>query len=380
MKIYKVGGCVRDKLLGIKSSDNDYVVVGATHEDMLKLKFKPVGKDFPVYLHPITKEEYALARLEKKTNSGHKGFSFTTSKNVSLEDDLKRRDITINAIAEDELGNLIDPFGGINDLNKKLIRHVSAAFIEDPLRVFRVARFAGRFNFIIAQETLDLMKKVVNNNELTSISKDRIWLECYKAIATSNSLRFFKILYDIKALKYITPELNFLFSNSSLTEKLSKVLSFAIINQLTVSEKFCIIYYYMGISLPKEKKTDIKKIIVDTKLDKKTKDLILLLYNVYFQLSNFDNLNTLQIYNLIKKIDYMRKTDRYNSLFKIVNIFAICDNLNYIKNNIKLLQNIIKQASNINYARLAKKYPNQMSSQVKNSIIKIIDHTLENNS
>lgn len=380
MKIYKVGGCVRDKLLGIKSLDNDYVVVGATHEDMLKLKFKPVGKDFPVYLHPITKEEYALARLEKKTNPGHTGFSFIASKNVSLEDDLKRRDITINAIAEDEAGNLIDPFGGINDLNKKLIRHISNAFIEDPLRVFRVARFAARFNFIIAKETLDLMKKIVNNNELTSISKDRIWLECYKVIATTKSLRFFKILYDIKALKYITPELNFLFSNSNLTEQLSKALSFAIIDQLTISEKFSIIFYYMWISLPKEKTTDIKKIIMDTGLDKKTKDLILLLCTVYFQISKFNNLKTLQVFTLIKKIDYMRKTERYNSLFKIIKIFAICDNLNYIKNNIQLLQNIIKQVSNINYAKLAKKYPTQISSEVKNSIIKIIDHTLKNNS
>lgn len=136
----------------------------------------------------------------------------------------------------------------------------------------------------------------------------------------------------------------------------------------------------MWISLPKEKTTDIKKIIMDTGLDKKTKDLILLLCTVYFQISKFNNLKTLQVFTLIKKIDYMRKTERYNSLFKIIKIFAICDNLNYIKNNIQLLQNIIKQVSNINYAKLAKKYPTQISSEVKNSIIKIIDHTLKNNS
>ena len=158
MKTYLVGGAVRDKLLGIPVKDRDWVVVGATPEEMIKEGFKAVGEDFPVFLHPNTKEEYALARTERKSGKGYKGFVFFSSPDVTLEDDLKRRDLTINAIAEDEYGNLIDPCSGEADLKNGVLRHVSSAFVEDPLRVLRVARFAACFGFKISDETMQLLK------------------------------------------------------------------------------------------------------------------------------------------------------------------------------------------------------------------------------
>src|SRR3990167_4887320 len=186
MQIYKVGGAVRDKLLSITVTDNDYVVVGANKADMLALGFKEVGRDFPVFIHPKTHEEYALARRERKVSPGHHGFLFDTNTNVSLIDDLKRRDITINAMAIDNDGNLIDPFGGENDLKQKIIRHVSNSFSEDPLRVLRVARFSAKFDFIVATETLELMKKIVASGELHTLSHERVVREISLALMTKH--------------------------------------------------------------------------------------------------------------------------------------------------------------------------------------------------
>src|SRR5499427_2272336 len=165
MKIYQVGGAVRDELLGRAVKDRDYVVVGATPEEMERLGFKPVGKDFPVFLHPRTHAEHALARTERKSARGYKGFTVYAAPDVTLEDDLARRDLTINAIAKGEDGSLIDPFGGRQDLGKRVLRHVSAAFAEDPVRILRVARFAARFGFKVAPETMSLMRSMVASGE-----------------------------------------------------------------------------------------------------------------------------------------------------------------------------------------------------------------------
>ena len=173
MKIYVVGGAVRDSLLGLPVADQDYVVVGATPEQMEALAYKAVGKDFPVFLHPQTHEEYALARTERKTARGYKGFEIFASPEVTLEQDLARRDLTINAIARDEAGNLIDPHGGIADLKAGILRHVGPAFVEDPVRVLRVARFAARFGFVIAPETLALMREMARNGEVDHLVAER---------------------------------------------------------------------------------------------------------------------------------------------------------------------------------------------------------------
>lgn len=214
MKFYLVGGAVRDKLLGIDQSDRDWVVVGARVEDMLAQGFTQVGNDFPVFLHPKTKEEYALARTERKTAPGYTGFAFTADPSVTLEQDLQRRDLSINAIAQDENGELIDPYGGIDDIKQRRLRHVSAAFTEDPLRVLRVARFAARFaskGFKIANETMRLMQHLSASGELSHLVAERIWQETDKALRTTAPAVYFQTLRDCGALAVIMPELDKLF-------------------------------------------------------------------------------------------------------------------------------------------------------------------------
>lgn len=214
MKIYKVGGAVRDRLLGLPGNDADWVVVGATVDEMLALGYKQVGRDFPVFLHPQTKQEYALARTERKSGKGYTGFIVHASPDVTLEEDLRRRDLTINALAEDEHGELIDPYDGRADLEARLLRHVSPAFAEDPLRVLRVARFAARFahlGFTVAPETLELMRGMTLAGELEHLVPERVWQEIHTALGTRTPQVFFKVLRECGALKVILPEVDRLF-------------------------------------------------------------------------------------------------------------------------------------------------------------------------
>ncbi len=213
IKTYLVGGAVRDKLLNLKVVERDYVVVGATPEQMLAWGFEQVGADFPVFLHPVSHEEYALARTERKQGRGYKGFVFSTE-NVTLEEDLMRRDLTINAIAEDDEGKLIDPYRGQADLQNRLLRHVSEAFVEDPVRVLRVARFAARFEhlgFRVAEETLALMRQMVEAGEVSHLVPERVSAELFKALDTSAPQRFFEVLRACGALKVVFPEIDALF-------------------------------------------------------------------------------------------------------------------------------------------------------------------------
>ncbi len=214
MESYLVGGAVRDQLLGLPVKDRDHVVVGATPEQMLKLGYSQVGKDFPVFLHPHSQEEYALARTERKQGSGYTGFTCYFADDVSLEEDLLRRDLSINAIAQSEQGALIDPYGGQADLQARILRHVSAAFVEDPLRVLRVARFAARFHplgFRVADDTLELMQQIAASGELASLTPERIWLELEKALNCSSPQVFFEVLKSTDALDKLFPELDQLF-------------------------------------------------------------------------------------------------------------------------------------------------------------------------
>lgn len=211
MQVFLVGGAVRDNLLNIAVKDRDWLVVGSTPEEMLSQGYQQVGKDFPVFLHPKTKEEYALARTEQKQGNGYTGFICDFSQAISLEDDLARRDLTINAIALDQEDQLHDPYNGVKDLNDKILRHVSPAFAEDPLRVLRVARFAAKLNYLgfkIADDTLDLMRLISVGEELDCLTPERVWIETEKALNTPNPEVYFKILHDIGALKIIMPELD----------------------------------------------------------------------------------------------------------------------------------------------------------------------------
>ena len=210
MKIYLVGGAIRDQLLGLAVKERDWVVVGASVADMLKLGYKQVGKEFPVFLHLKTSEEYALARMEQKTKPGYKGFEFDTSPEVSLVDDLKRRDLTINAMAQTLEGELIDPYHGKIDLEKKILRHVSAAFVEDPVRILRLARFAARYfylGFQVAPETVQLMREMVHSSEVDALVPERVFKELDRALSEKNPEIFFEVLKSCGAFSVLFPEL-----------------------------------------------------------------------------------------------------------------------------------------------------------------------------
>lgn len=211
MQLYRVGGCVRDRLLGRPIKDKDWLVVGSSIDEMLAQGFRPVGKDFPVFLHPETQEEYALARTERKTAPGYHGFEFHASPEVTLEEDLARRDLTINAMAEDTDGNLFDPFNGQADLHNKILRHVSPAFIEDPVRVLRLARFAARFDFQVADETNQLITQMITDGELEHLVAERVWQELEKALLTKQPSLFFYCLRKLGALNVLFPEVDRLF-------------------------------------------------------------------------------------------------------------------------------------------------------------------------
>ena len=211
LEAYVVGGWVRDRLLGLDPKDRDWVVIGATPQEMLRRGFRQVGKDFPVFLHPVTKEEYALARTERKTGPGYRGFEVDASPRVTLEQDLARRDLTINAMAMTADGKLVDPFHGAEDLRDRILRHVSPAFVEDPLRVLRLARFAAQLDFEVATETLELARQLAHSGELDHLVPERVWQELQRAMAAPRPRRFVEVLRQVEALKVVCPEIDALF-------------------------------------------------------------------------------------------------------------------------------------------------------------------------
>jgi tRNA nucleotidyltransferase (CCA-adding enzyme) len=214
VKIYRVGGCVRDRLLGLPVNDIDWVVTGATADQMLKLGYKSIGKDFPVFLHPDSKQEYALARSERKTGPGYRGFEISADPATTIEQDLLRRDLTINAMAEDEDGNIVDPYGGQRDIEARCLRHVSAAFVEDPVRVLRVARFAARFHklgFTVADDTRELIREIGQAGELEALVAERVWSELSRALDEADPAVFFTTLRDCEVLERLFPEIEALF-------------------------------------------------------------------------------------------------------------------------------------------------------------------------
>ncbi len=224
MKIYRVGGSVRDELLGLPVVDRDYVVVGSTPEEMVRLGYKPVGRDFPVFLHPESHEEYALARTERKTSRGYKGFHVHAAPEVTLEEDLQRRDLSINAMARDERGNLVDPFGGAADLERRLLRHVSPAFVEDPVRILRVARFAARFGFAVAPETMALMRTMVDSGEAGALVPERVWQEFSRGLMEGEPALMFAVLAESRLLENFLPELALQFRDGYGANDAARVL------------------------------------------------------------------------------------------------------------------------------------------------------------
>lgn len=303
MKIYQVGGSVRDELLGLIPKDFDYVVVGATQQDMLSLGFKQVGADFPVFLHPETNEEYALARTEKKSGVGYFGFTCET-KNVTLEEDLMRRDITINAIAKDEQGNIIDPYNGQQDLKNKILRHVSDSFIEDPLRVLRVARFKARYGFNITPETKKLMQNIVSNKELEYLSQERILLELQKGLAESNPSLMLEVIYDIGAWQHI-------FSSIPYS---SDILQIVDNSKLNIEQKHGLIMAHIN------NKDEIIKLSDRLKIDKHTKQLASTFILLDEYLNNNHLNNSKNILDLLKLTDAIRQPNRFKEILTMYEV------------------------------------------------------------
>ncbi len=238
MKVYLVGGSVRDELLGLPVQDHDYVVVGADPAEMVRQGFKPVGADFPVFLHPETHEEYALARTERKTGPGYKGFSFHAAPDVTLEQDLRRRDLTINAMARAEDGTLVDPHGGAADLRAGILRHVSEAFAEDPVRILRVARFAARFGFAIAPETLALMRRMVQAGEADALVPERVWQELGRGLMEKSPSRMVMALRECGALARVLPELDEWYGQSVAPERLATRIDYAAAKAYTLPVRY----------------------------------------------------------------------------------------------------------------------------------------------
>ncbi|MDF1655654.1 MAG: multifunctional CCA tRNA nucleotidyl transferase/2'3'-cyclic phosphodiesterase/2'nucleotidase/phosphatase [Coxiellaceae bacterium] len=307
MNIYLVGGAVRDSLLGRPVNERDWVVVGTSVDDMLARGFKPVGKDFPVFLHPDSKEEYALARTEKKVALGYKGFEFYANPDVTLEQDLMRRDLTINAIAQDKDGNLIDPYHGQQDIAQRVLRHVSTAFSEDPVRILRLARFHARFpDFSIADETIILMKSMVNNGEVDALVPERVWAECFKALQEIEPLRFFQLLDKINALEKVMPSLQ-------LTTQNSQALIKACILSDNPAVRFASFCHTLDID-------HIKQLIKQIKPPKPFSELMQLCVQ---QLTTYqqDTLNAEQTLQLLKSCDAIRRPERF---FEFIDVARAC--------------------------------------------------------
>ena len=241
MKTYRVGGSVRDELLGLPVQDHDYVVVGADPAEMVRQGFKPVGADFPVFLHPETHAEYALARTERKTGPGYKGFAFHAAPDVTLEDDLRRRDLTINAMARADDGTLVDPYGGERDLRAGILRHVGDAFAEDPVRILRVARFAARFGFAVAPQTMALMRRMVEAGEADALVPERVWQEVSRGLMELEPSRMLAVLRECNALARIFPEIDATFDLPQVPERLAARLDHAAGQRYAIDVRYALL-------------------------------------------------------------------------------------------------------------------------------------------
>ena len=321
MQIYLVGGAIRDRLLGFPPPyENDWVVVNGTPEDLDSRGYKKVGKSFPVYINPHTGDEYALARKESKTGVGYHGFDFDANPNITLEEDLARRDLTINAIAEDENGLLIDPYKGQEDLDNRKLRHVSLAFKEDPLRVLRIARFKAKLHnlgFTIAEETYSLITEIVESGELLALVPERIWLETEKTLKHSRFDQYFKTLIKINALDQIYPDL------AGLQKDFFSNIIFQQASQEMVSTKyrFAVIFY----ALLKEKNSDIKEIIESMQKSMNFPNsykIIPLLLNNSFSLIDKDisKFTPEHILTIIEKLNALKKPENLQAIFQLIDM------------------------------------------------------------
>lgn len=341
MQIYLVGGAVRDKLLNYPVVERDWLVVGATASDLLKQGYQQVGKDFPVFLHPETKEEYALARTERKKGQGYYGFEVHADPSVTLEEDLIRRDLTINAIAMDSEGKIIDPYNGKADLKAKILRHVSPAFIEDPLRVLRVARFAARYahlGFSIAPETLRLMSDIANSGELKTLSAERVWQETVRALGEKSPRTYFETLKETQALEYWFAEVDELWGIPNPPQwhpeidsgiHTMMVLEQAAILSESPTTRFAALCHDLGKGItPKDELPShighekkglplVKKLCQRLKTPNDFMQLAKIACEYHLHLHKLDELRPKTIVKLFEKTDAFRKTERFKQFLEV---------------------------------------------------------------
>jgi len=306
MQVYLVGGAVRDELLGRAVTERDWVVVGATPEEMLRSGYRAVGREFPVFLHPETKEEYALARLERKTAPGYRGFAIEFSPEVSLEQDLQRRDLTINAMARAADGSLIDPYGGRGDLDRRQLRHVSPAFVEDPVRVLRVARFAARFaqlGFELAPATRALMKTMVANGEIAALVPERVWREMDRALAEATPQAFFDTLEDCGALRVLLPELEWGAQGRRALGAATRLSGEAEVRFASL---------LAGCTLP-----DIQRLCERLRVPNSYRDLVLLCARLAQPLCAALRLDATELLDLLDSADALRRPQRFEKLLLV---------------------------------------------------------------
>ena len=377
MEFYLVGGAVRDKILKINSKDKDFVVLNGSIEEMVKLGYKQVGKSFPVFIDPNTGFEYALARKEKKISKGHKSFEFIFSKDTTLIEDLRRRDLTINAIAQDKNGRHIDPFNGILDIQNKVLRHVSNAFIEDPLRLFRVARFSATLNFTVHPKTELLLKHIVNSKELLFLSKYRISSEFIKAVNSKNVTNFFNILTNCGALHQLVGihrKINTII-NDNKVGTMKMITNSNKYNFLTTDEKIICLMFFLKL------KTDNKsfynnahqKLIIFT--SKKDNEVLLLnlIENIQI-LTNFLKTKPEKIIRFFKKLNVSRNLVQLKSCLNIINVI-------FQKNNYKtdLIYNLAISVKNVKIDKMSLLSPTEIKNRIKNKIFQLIRQFLNEN-
>jgi len=381
-KAYVVGGAVRDALLGLPVKDRDYVVVGARPEQLQAQGFVAVGKDFPVFLHPQTHEEYALARTERKTAPGYAGFAFHATTDVTLEQDLQRRDLTINAIAQDEDGTLIDPYGGRADIDARVFRHVSPAFAEDPVRILRVARFAARFTeFSVAPETMVLMRQMVDSGEVDALVAERVWQEISRGLAEIKPSRMFSLLHDCGALARILPELHALIGvplPAALTETAAvnhaedmdcfssalRVLDIAAAQDFALPERFAVLIPNLGIAtisnadLAEDLASGARGVAIVEQLCKRlrvpheVRDLAILVAREHAVVARADTMLAAGIVNLLERCDAFRKPARFIALLEVCG----CIHANGIAAEFTqkpLLQDALSVAQSVNAGAIA---------------------------
>lgn len=326
MDIYLVGGAVRDALLGLPVSDRDWVVVGATPDIMLERGYQQVGRDFPVFLHPGTREEYALARTERKTGAGYTGFACYSAPDVTLEDDLQRRDLTINAMAQSADGTLYDPYHGADDLKNRILRHVSEAFTEDPLRVLRVARFAARFapqGFVIAPETLELMSAITQQGELAHLTAERVWKETEKALSSPCPDIYFSVLRRCGALAVLFPELETLFcatdGQTGYDILTAGLLRRTVLLTNSTDIRFAALCLYLSCHSTGEGTSAIQQLSERLRVPNPARDLALLATCHYRTVHDIGQLTADDIIALFDSLDAWRKPER------IIQLAVLCE-------------------------------------------------------